>query len=145
VRLLRPLLPLLLAAPLLVSCTSDDPARPAAFRPPPESSFRAGDCSTIATDLIDLGRATYDLRGVAAPDEAARDTLRSAQDRVAAIAETADPTVKPALDRVVLTSGLVRIRADTRLLEPEVLDDLRAAYEQAVKVCTGRASAAPSS
>jgi hypothetical protein len=144
-RLLRPLLPLLLAAPLLVSCTSSDgPARPAGFRPPPASSFRAGDCAAIADDLVALGRATYDLRGVASPDQTARDTLLGAQDRVAAIAETADPSVKPALDRVVLTSGLVRIQADTRMLKPEVLDDLRAAYEAAVAACTDGATATPS-
>lgn len=138
----RPLLPLLLLAPLLGACTSDPPA-PARFRPPAQSAFTAGPCALVGPDLVALGRATYALRGVTAPDQAAKDELTSAQDRVDAVAQSADAQVKPALSQVVVMAGLVRIRADTKLLDADTLGDLRTAYDQAVDACTTGAPASP--
>jgi hypothetical protein len=143
VRLSRPLLPLLLLAPLLGACTSDDPPARATFTPPPASAFADGPCALVGDDLVALGRATYSLRGVKAPDQAAKDALRTAQDRVDAVAQTADPSVQPALSKVVVMAGLVRIQSDTQLLVDATLDDLRTAYDDAVRACSAGTSASP--
>lgn len=135
---------LLLGAALLVAgCTSDPD--PEAFRPPPPGSLAGGPCDLVADDLVALGRLAFDLRGEPDPGRSAAEALENAQDRVAAVAETADPVVKPALDRLVLTTGLVRLQVDTRMLRDQVLENMDVAYDEAVRACSTRApSGAPS-
>jgi hypothetical protein len=141
VRPLRPLLlPLLapaLALPLLTGCTSSGSAaaRPAAFTPPDTKAF-TGACAVVADDVVALGRSASDLRGQPSPSVAERDTLKGAQDRVDAVAETADAVRRPALQALVVAAGLVRIQADTGHLEPDTTEDLRKAYAAAVTACT---------
>lgn len=140
----RLLLVALLVAPSLAGCTSDQPgtAREAAFRPPDTSAFR-GACELVADDLVALGRSAAELRGQDAPSKAARDALATAQDRVDAVAETADATRRPALQKLVVATGLARIQADTGHLEPDTTENLSSAYQAAVTACT--APAAPAS
>ena len=45
--------------------------------------------------------------------------------------------MKPALDRLVLTAGLVRIQVATSMLRAEVLENMDAAYDDAVRACSG--------
>ncbi|MCW2607164.1 MAG: hypothetical protein JWO60_1857, partial [Frankiales bacterium] len=141
-RLLRPL-PLLLLAVLVAGCTSDDPAAPEAFRPPPSGPLQAGPCSLVADDVVDLGRLTYDLRGVRDPAPADRDRLLGAQERVDAVTETAPAPVAPALRTLVTRTGAVRIQADTRMLDDSTLDALRASYTDAVAACSAGGAATP--
>ena len=134
-RLLRLPATLLAAALLATGCTSDP--EPAAFRPPPAGSIQDGPCALVADDVVALGRLAFELRGVAAPDEASSTALESSQDRIGAVAESADPAVKPALERLVLTAGLVRIQVATAMLRDEVLENMDVAYDDAVRACSG--------
>ena len=141
-RLLRLPTVLLAAALLATGCTSDP--EPEAFRPPPAGSLDDGPCALVAEDVVALGRLAFDLRGVAAPDEASAAALESAQVRVNGVAESADAAVKPALERLVLTTGLVRIQVATKMLRDEVLANMDVAYADAVRACSGdAASSAP--
>ena len=145
-RLLRPLLPALLALPLLVGCTSSDdaPAEPEALRTPGPGAFDDGPCALVTDDVVELGRLTVDLRGVPAPGQADEDRVLSAQERVAAVAETAPASVKPALDRLVLRAGLIRLQSDTGMLSDDTLDAVREAYDEAVAACTAAGGSAGS-
>lgn len=142
-RLLRPLLPLLLAVPLLSAC-SGDADEPAGFRPPAASALAGGGCALVAGDVVAVGRAAHDLEGKATPDPAVRDSLSDAQDRLSAFAETAGPGVKPALDRLVVATGLVRLRLDTKQADPDAVAGMQSAYDEAVAACSGSASPAAS-
>ena len=141
-RLLR-LPTVLLAATLLTTgCTSDP--EPEAFRPPPAGSLEDGPCALVAEDVVALGRLAFELRGVTAPAEASATALESAQVRIGGVAESADPAVRPALERLVLTTGLVRIQVATKMLREEVLGNMDVAYDDAVRACSGDgASSAP--
>ena len=140
-RLLRLPTVLLVAVLLAAACTSDQ--EPEAFRPPPAAPLEDGPCALVAEDVVVLGRTAFELRGVSAPDAASSAAIESAQVRIAAVAETAEPAVKPALDRLVLTAGLVRIQVATKLLRDEVLENMDVAYDSAVRACSGEAAATP--
>ncbi len=147
-RLLHPLLPALLALPLLAACTSsgDDatPSGPAPLRTPAAGAFDGGPCELVLDDVVDLGRLTEDLRGSTAPEQAEQDRALAAQERLAAVAETAPAAVKPALDQLVTRAGLLRLQADTRMLSDGTLDAVRAAYDAAVDACSGAPAAVSS-
>ena len=129
----------LLAAGLLATgCTSGP--EPAAFRPPPAGSLDDGPCALVAEDVVALGRLAFELRGVAAPGPGPATALESAQVRVGAVAESADAAVRPALERLVLTTGLVRIEVATRMLRAPVLQNMDVAYGDAVRACSGGAA-----
>ncbi len=134
----RLLLPLLALA-VLPACTSDEPER-AAFSPPRTADF-TGACSVVADDVVELGRLASTLRAETVPGQQVRDGLTAAQDRVAAVAETADAARKPALERLVVATGLVRIQADGAGLRPDVVDGLNDAYDAAVAACTATGTA----
>ncbi len=142
-RLPRPLLVVLLLGGGLTGCTSSPDDAPARFRPPPAAALAAGPCAVVSEDLVALGRAAFELRGVTAPDDAARASLREAQDRLGAFSEGAPAEVQPALSALVLRAGLVRIQSDTRMLRPDVLTAMGTAYTAAADACTGRSAASP--
>lgn len=140
----RLLPPVLLAAALLSGCTSDDAApAPVTFTPPPPGALDDGPCALAAEDVVVLGRLAVDLRGQASPDQPLRDELRDAQARVSGVADGAGPAVEPALDRLVLRTGAVRIAADTGMLKDETLEALSEAYDEAVGACSADGPAAP--
>lgn len=139
----RPLLVALLLGLAATGCTSSSDDAPARFEPPSAAALAAGPCALVADDLVAVGRLAFALRGVAAPDDAARTALQEAQDRLAAVAESADPAVKPALDRLVVRTGLVRIQADTRMLRDTVLTGMRTSYDDAARACTRARAATP--
>lgn len=141
-RLLRLPTVLLTAALLASGCTSDP--EPETFRPPPAGALEDSPCALVAEDVVVLGRLAFDLRDVDDPDDASASALESAQVRVDAVAESADPAIKPALERLVLTTGLVRIQVATKMLRDEVLKNMDVAYDDAVRACSGdAASSAP--
>lgn len=137
------LAPVLLAAALVATGCTSDTEEPEAFRPPPVGALQDGPCALVADDVVELGRLAFDLRGEPAPDQAAADALAAAQDRVAAVAESAEPGVEPALDRLVLTAGLVRIQVATKMLREEVVENMDVAYDDAVRACSGEGGPAP--
>ncbi len=125
--------PVLLALPLLLGACSSGPDLPK------ESAFAQGTCRTAAPDVIAVGAALPELGDGPKVDADLRSSLQEAQDRLSALAETAEPTYKPALDALVLSIGLVRIRADGNTYEPALGKDLQASYDKLVKICTGSA------
>lgn len=119
-------------AALLAGCTSsgDGPEIPA------ESAFLEGTCRTAAPDVIAIGRTIPRLGDGGAVDQAVKDELRTAQDGLFALTSTAEQAYKPAFDELVVSTGIVRIRADTNSYEPDLGGLLRRSYERVLSVCT---------
>ncbi|MCW2778374.1 MAG: hypothetical protein JWN17_2099 [Frankiales bacterium] len=131
-------LPLLgaLSGVLLLSACSHDAAAPAAFPLPATSSFDAGTCTVVAPDVVALGRAARRLGpGPTAPDGVEKD-LETAQKALQAVAETAEPALKPTLDAVVTRAGLVRLALDAKRYDATMAEPLRQSYGALVKTCT---------
>ncbi len=132
----------LLAAALLLALTGcnaapKSPATAPTPSAPAESAFTDGTCRLAAPDIIAIGRDARRLGDGGKVEEDVKDSLRESQDRLAALAETATPDAKPVLDRLVLVTGLVRVRADGNTYETQLGDNLVAAYDAAVLTCTG--------
>lgn len=132
----------LLAGTALTACQAVDEAPVATPTPtisqPPSSAFAAGTCSLAAEDVLAVGLDAVRLGdgGDGKVADEVKDSLRQTQDRLAPLAETADATAKPALDRLVVAIGLVRVRADGNTYEPALGEGLRTAYDAAVLACT---------
>jgi hypothetical protein len=140
------LVPVLLLALTACSDAVVDEAAPPAPSAPPASAFAEGSCRLAAEDVLAVGRDSARLGDGGVVADEVKDSLRESQDRLVALADSADPTVKPGLDRLVLAIGLVRVRADGNTYESALGDSLRQAYEQVVRTCTTPAapSAGPS-
>jgi len=123
-----------LALLVLTGCSgSDDDAPP---EPPAESAFLEGTCRMAAPDVIAIGRALPRLGDGGEVDQAVKDELRIAQDGVFALVETAEEPYMPALDELVVSVGIVRIRADGNSYEPDLGGLLRRSYDRVLSVCT---------
>ena len=87
-------------------------------------AWRAGWRPTLRTVLawVGLNASWWWPFLTAAPSDADTAALDDAQTRLAGFADAAEPSVKPALDRLVLTGGLVRIQAATKMLREEVVE-----------------------
>ena len=130
---MRRALPVLLALPLLLGACSSGPDLPA------EGDFAEGTCRSAAPDVVAVGRALPELGDGPEVDRDVRSSLQDAQGRLKALAEAAEPTVKPGLDRLVVAVGLVRIRADGNTYDPALGEELQKAYDEVVRSCTGSA------
>lgn len=132
----------LLSLPLLLSACSSSSEKPAGPPLPAETAFAEGACRLVAPDVVAVGRALPRLGEGGTVDQPVKDELREAQDRIFAVAETAEPQYAPALQELVVKLGAVRIRADGNTYEPELGDRLQEAYDDVVAVCTGAAPSA---
>jgi hypothetical protein len=72
--------------------------------------------------------------GAVAPE--VETSLRESQDRLRALAETAEPQYKPALEDLNQKIGIVRIRGISKTYEPELGKLLTTSYEAVLDVCT---------
>ncbi len=119
-------------AVLLTGCTSsgDGPQIPA------ESAFLEGTCRTAAPDVIAIGRTISRLGDDNVVDQDVKDELRIAQDGVFELVATAEEPFRAALDELVVSTGVVRIRADGNSYEPDLGGLLRRSYERVLSVCT---------
>lgn len=126
----------LLAVLLLAACSGSDQS-PTGPQLPQESAFAAGTCRAAAPDVLAVGRELPGLGSDKTVPREAKDALREAQARLGALAEAAEPTVKPSLDDLVVSIGLLRIRADGNEYAPSLGDAVQDAYTSVVKVCTG--------
>ncbi len=131
----------LLGLVLLTGCTSSsepaaDASTPAAAPVPDETAFAEGTCRLVAPDVRAVGGALDRLGDGGEVDQAVEVELQESQDRVFAVAEAAEPELKPALTELVEKIGIVRIRAVGKNYEPELGEQLRRAYDGVLDVCT---------
>ena len=129
----------LLGLLLLVGCSSSSNAASTGPRVPAESEFQAGTCASLAPDVIAVGKAIGRLGTGKVVGRDVKVSLRDAQDRIFAVTEAAEPTLKPALDDLVVKIGIVRIRADGNEYDASLGASLTKAYDQVVNVCTSPA------
>lgn len=102
---------------------------------PSEDAFASGTCRTAAPDVRAVGEAIPRLGDGGKVDGAVKDDLREAQDRLAALADGAEPAVGPDLQALVEAIGLVRIRADGNTYGTAQGEALTRAYEQVLDAC----------
>ncbi len=120
---------------LLAACSSSSPAKPA-FAQPAESAFHDGPCRAVAPAVLALGKDAHALKGAGRPDAEMSTRLKSNQDAVFAAAPAAPLDVKTALDKLVVTIGIVRIRTDSNTYIPSLSNDLLTSYQAVVTACT---------
>lgn len=130
-RLLTPLLVVV----LLAGCSADPDEPAAAPSQPAESSFAEGTCRLAAPDVLAVGSDLTRLGEEQVP-QPVKDSLTEAQSRLDSLAETAEPAVQEPLQQLVVSLGLLRIRADGNTYEPSLAEPVKAAYEQVVTACT---------
>ena len=138
--------PLLLLALLPLAACSDGgssaaPSAAPSRSAPPETAFADGTCRLAAPDVLAVARDADRLGDGPTVEAEVTEALREEQDRLFALAETADAAVRPALDRLVVAIGLVRVRADGNTYEPSLGADLVTAYDAVVRTCTAPPSA----
>ena len=102
---------------------------------PAEDTFADGVCRNTAPDILAIGRALPAL-GSKGLDQGVKDTLRDAQAVLAAGAGSAPGQVKPALSDLADKAGLVRTQAEANSYDKAQGQQLRAAYEAALRACT---------
>ena len=121
---------------LLAGCTSspDEPAEPEL---PAEADFAQGTCREAAPDLLELGRALPRLGDDSSVAPEVQQVLADVQDRLAFFAEVPEPALSVVLPTLVERIGGVRIRAVGNTYEPRLGEDLQAAYDEVLEVCTG--------
>ncbi len=103
---------------------------------PAEDTFTEGPCRNTAPDILAIGRTLPRLGGKGSLDQGVKDTLRDAQAVLAAVAANAPAQVKPALSDLADKAGLVRTRADANTYDKAQGQQLRAAYDAALRACT---------
>lgn len=128
----------LTACLLLAGCSGGDASGgPPAPALPDASSFAAGTCQAAAPDVLAVGRAIPRFGSDKTVPGDVKTSLRDAQDRLSALAEAAEPSVRPALQDLVVSIGLLRIRADGNTYEPSLGRQVSSDYDSVVRACTG--------
>jgi hypothetical protein len=102
---------------------------------PPVSSFADGTCRVAAPDVLALGKAGAHLGKGRTIDAAAKTELKDAQDGLRTLAEGAEPAYKQAFEKLVVSTGFVRIRADGNSYDPALGRQLMADYDAVLKAC----------
>ena len=120
---------------LLVGCSSsaDGPAEPEL---PSEGEFAAGTCREAAPDLLELGRTLPRLGDDARVPKEVQQSLADVQERLASFAQATEPELADELPVLVERIGGVRIRAVGNTYESSLGEDLQAAYDDVLAVCT---------
>ena len=127
----------LVCLPLLLAGCSSSADEGSAPQLPAEADFAQGTCREAAPDLLELGRALPRLGDDGAVPTDVQQVLADVQDRVSFFAEAAEPELGQVLPTLVERLGGVRIRAVGNTYEPALGEDLRAAYDDVLAVCTG--------
>ena len=103
---------------------------------PAASSFAEGTCREIASDVLLIGREARALGDGPEVDRERLKRLDAAQGRVRALAEAAEPAYKPAMDKLVVAVGLVRLQGQVGRYKPEQGANLQQSYDAVVDACT---------
>lgn len=131
------LVAVLLCVPLLLAGCTSSPDGPSEPELPAEADFAAGSCREAAPDLLELGRMLPRLGEDSSVPVEDQQVLADVQDRLSAFAEVPDPELEGVLPTLVERIGGVRIRAVGNTYEPRLGEDLQAAYDEVLEVCTG--------
>lgn len=133
-RTLAVLVPLALLAAGCGGSSTSGPTLPAV------SAFRAGTCRVVAPDVLQIARDARRLgKGGDVPAQVLT-SLASAQDRVKQVAPGAEPAYQPALTRLVVSVGLIRLQSGVgsyRTSQGQILQHDDAAV---IAACTAKAS-----
>ena len=131
----RQLLPVLLIAGLSgCGSSSSAPVQP------PVSAFTDGTCRVAAPDVLAIGKAGRTLGSGPTVPAGTTAALKDAQDGLRTLAAGAEPTYKPALEALVVSTGFVRIRADGNSYEPGLGRQLMTDYDAVLKACVRRSA-----
>ena len=103
---------------------------------PKVSAFAEGTCRVAAPDVLALGKAGAHLGSGRTITPAAKSRLKDAQADLRTLADGAEPAYKTVLERLVVSTGFVRIRADGNTYEPSLGKQLMADYAAVVRACT---------
>ena len=126
-----------LSAALLAGCTgSSSGPTPPTFAQPSAAAFTDGPCRTLADPVLSVGRDARRLGDGPTPPADVRASLKDAQDLLAASQESLQPPLAKPFGDLVVTIGLVRLRADGNTYEPSLGADLSKAYDAVVAACT---------
>lgn len=117
-------------------CSADEQPEPApTLAQPALTDFAAGACQAAAPDVLAVGREVFALgEGPSAPPEVQKGLVDS-QQRLNDLVATAPPEVAPALQEMVVSIGLVRLRAVGSALDASVLRTLGRDYDAVVQAC----------
>lgn len=105
------------------------------FEQPPVSDFRAGACTTLAPDILSVGRDARRLGTANVAPPSVQAALKQAQDRLRAAESTLEADVAPMVSDVVVAIGAVRLSSDTGGLTLSIGKDLSTAYQRLVDGC----------
>ncbi|MDI6105473.1 hypothetical protein QLQ12_43510 [Actinoplanes sp. NEAU-A12] len=101
---------------------------------PAVEQFAPGACRDAADTVRSLARLTHGGDGTAlTPADSAE--LRRAQDRLVTLAPAATADVRASMDAVILALGYLRIRLDSRTLEPQYVRDVETGRAALEKTC----------
>ena len=128
---MRPLLPLSLCALVLAGCSSGS-----TFAQPEASTFRAGTCQTVASQVLSVGKDARKLGTSTTPPADVLARLKSSQEALIAVQPSADAAVVEPLGKLVVAIGFVRLRSDGNTYEPDLGTALSTAYDALVTTCT---------
>ncbi|MCU1600356.1 MAG: hypothetical protein JWO22_1065 [Frankiales bacterium] len=123
----RALVPVLLLA---AACSGGS-----SFAQPRSDAFSPGACRELAPPVLQLGKDLHAL-GSKTPDPGQADAIKAAQARVRALQDQATGTLQPAVQKLVTTIGILRIRNDTDSYDASLARDAMTAYRELVDACT---------
>ncbi len=104
---------------------------------PAVGDFRAGDCQTIAPDLLSIARDTGALGTATEPPQQVRDSLKTAQDRIRAVQPGLETDLAAPVGALVVAVAAVRLRSDTKSFVPSLGTELSTANRAVIDLCTG--------
>ena len=130
----RTALPLIALLAFGLAACGDD-----AMKQPPVSAFADGTCRVAAPDVLALGAAGRRLGTGKTVSAAVLTELRDAQTGLRTVVDGAEPAYKNAFQKLVESTGFVRIRADGNSYEPSLGRQLMADYRAALAACGVRA------
>ena len=103
---------------------------------PSVTDFRAGDCQKIAADVLTIARDAGGLGTAGAPPQSVRDSLKTAQDRIRAVAPSLGADLTAPVQALVEAVGVVRLRSDAKGYAPSLGTELATASRQVISLCT---------
>lgn len=107
------------------------------FDQPSASDFRGSSCHSVAPATLALGRDLHDIRA-ATPSARQRAALAKHQSALRAQQPRLDPGLSPAVQGLVTSVGILRLRADTDSYAPSLAVEAMRTYQQLVTTCTSR-------